>query len=441
MKMKLPLPIAPKKIQQKKIVSPKNVAKINQQLNAASKQFHVALAQENYAAAYQFILPAYKLVPEHAGILMDLAYIELRLEQYTKAFSHYKKAIQLSGKVVDTNVYDGMTEVCHFLKQPEDLKYYGALAIQSKKDMVVDEPIIGQVSSTPPKFDTKNKKANIIAFSLFGNLARYCETSLINVDLANEIYPEWTCRFYVDDSVPVNVQRRLEEKGAEVIQVNGKQRELSGLFWRFFVIDDPTVKRFLIRDADSLVSWRERAAVDEWLKSDKWFHLMHDFYSHTELILAGMWGGCTGVLTNIEQHIRDYVETGRYLSNRVMDQHYLRYCIWPTVAQSVINHDSQGFDPHGIAFPLHEQKKDYEELSQFHIGMNEGSAQFETVVNIADVEQVYWTLVDENSQPICCYISKVSAARTIIVDIPRTYAFRITAGEWSIHVSAIENAD
>ena len=121
MKMKLPLPIAPKKIQQKKIVSPKNVAKINQQLNAASKQFHVALAQENYAAAYQFILPAYKLVPEHAGILMDLAYTELRLEQYTKAFLHYKKAIQLSGKVVDTNVYDGMTEVCHFLKQPEDL--------------------------------------------------------------------------------------------------------------------------------------------------------------------------------------------------------------------------------------------------------------------------------------------------------------------------------
>ena len=83
MKMKLPLPIAPKKIQPKKTASPKNVAKINQQLTAASKQFHAALAQQNYAAAYQFILPAYKLVPEHAGILMDLAYTELRLEQYS----------------------------------------------------------------------------------------------------------------------------------------------------------------------------------------------------------------------------------------------------------------------------------------------------------------------------------------------------------------------
>ena len=122
MKMKLPLPVAPKKMQQRKTTSSKNVAKINQQLNTASKQFHAALAQENYTAAYQFILPAYKLVPEHAGILMDLAYTELRLEQYTKAFSHYKKAIQFSGKVVDTNVYDGITEVCHFLKEEEEKK-------------------------------------------------------------------------------------------------------------------------------------------------------------------------------------------------------------------------------------------------------------------------------------------------------------------------------
>ena len=49
-----------------------------------------------------------------------------------------------------------------------------------------------------------------------------------------------------------------------------------------------------------------------------------------------MWGGCTGIFHNIEAHIRDYVATGRYLDNRVMDQHYLRYCIWPTLKQSVL---------------------------------------------------------------------------------------------------------
>lgn len=67
-------------------------------------------------------------------------------------------------------------------------------------------------------------------------------------------------------------------------------------------MDDPTIKRFLIRDADSIVSHREKAAVDAWLKSDKWFHLMRDNYSHTELILAGMWGGCTGIFI-ILKHI------------------------------------------------------------------------------------------------------------------------------------------
>ncbi|MDR0068730.1 tetratricopeptide repeat protein, partial [Acinetobacter sp. 11520] len=92
------------------------------------------------------------------------------------------------------------------------------------------------------------------------------------------------CRFYVDDTVPVLVQQRLKEKGAQVIQVADSQKQLSGLFWRFLVMDDPTIKRFLIRDADSIVSHREKAAVDVWLKSDKWFHLMRDNYSHTELI-------------------------------------------------------------------------------------------------------------------------------------------------------------
>ena len=441
MKMKLPLPVAPKKMQPKKQQSTKEVVKINQKLDAASKAFRGAVAQENYELAYQHILPAYKLAPEHAGILMDLAYTELKLGHYEKAFSRYKKAIRFSGSVVNTNIYDGMTEASHFLNRPDDVQHYGALAIQSKKDLAANEPILKVISTTPETFDPSNKKANVIAFSLFGHQARYCETSLINVDLVSEIYPEWTCRFYVDGSVPIDVQKRLEEKGAEVIQVNASQKELSGLFWRFFVMDDPQVKRFLIRDADSLVSWRERAAVDEWLQSDKWFHTMHDFYTHTELILAGMWGGCAGVFDHIEEHIRDYVATGRYLSNRVMDQHYLRYCIWPTLSQSVMIHDSQSFDVAARSFPKYEKMKDYEQLSQFHVGMNEGSAQFETEVNIPDVSQVYWTLVDENEQAVCRYISPVSATRKILVDIPRKYAFRLTAGDWKIRISTIENED
>lgn len=84
----------------------------------------------------------------------------------------------------------------------------------------------------PPAFSA-NPQENIIAFSLFGANPRYCETSILNIQLAKQIYPEWTCRFYVDDTVPVLVQQRLKEKGAQVIQVTDSQNSYRVCFGAF----------------------------------------------------------------------------------------------------------------------------------------------------------------------------------------------------------------
>ena len=436
MKMKLPLPVAP----HKKIKPPKPSLNLNKKLDAASKAFRAALAKNDYEEADAQILPAFKLVPTHAPILMDMAYTELKLQRYEKAYNRYLKAIECSQGNVDTNIYDGLTETCHFLNKAEEMKKYGHLALASKKQQVAHQPK-HSLPSLRPQFHPDRPQQNIIAYSLFGALPRYCETSIINVDLAKEIYPEWTCRFYVDDSVPQHIQQRLKDKGAQVIQVNDAQKAVSGLFWRFWVMSDPTVNCFLVRDADSLVSYRERAAVDEWLASDQWFHCMHDFYSHTELILAGMWGGFNGVFQNLEQDIHDYLASGNYLSKRVADQHYLRNQIWPTVSQSVMIHDSQQFDPEGLPFPTTKQSKDYEDLSQFHIGMNEGSSEVLIAVNLPEAKQVDWVLRDEQGNDICRYTSAVRPDRKIMVELPRTYAHKLESKTYTIHVYATENID
>ena len=130
-----------------------------------------------------------------------------------------------------------------------------------------------------------------------------------------------------------------------------------------------------------------KTAVDAWLKSDQWFHLMRDSYSHTELILAGMWGGCTGIFHNIEAHIRDYVATGRYPDNRVIDQHYLRYCIWPTLKQSVLVHDSQQFDENSADFPVYDLTSMQNDQDNFHVGMDNGSPVVTTAVNHPTAEK------------------------------------------------------
>ena len=47
---------------------------------------------------------------------------------------------------------------------------------------------------------------------------------------------------------------------------------------------------FISRDLDSRFSEREVSAVDEWLRSDKAFHVMRDHDFHWSQMLAGLWG-------------------------------------------------------------------------------------------------------------------------------------------------------
>ena len=432
--MKLPLPKAPIKPQ----INKNNAAQLNQKVNQLSAEFKLATAQGNYLAAYTAASQVIKLVPNHVVVMMDLAFTELRLRRYEEAYQHYQKAIQLSPNNVDTNIYDGLTEVSHFLNKADELKRYGRLAIESKKKQVQDQAVLTLFTKSPPPFNPKNPSENIIAFSLFGANPRYCETSVINVDLAKEIYPDWICRFYVNDSVPLDVVQRLREKGAQVIIVNEQQRQMSGLFWRFLVMDDPTVKRFLIRDADSLVSYREQAAVNAWLESDCWFHIMHDYYSHTELILAGMWGGCQGGVSDVEERIQQFLNTGNYLNSRVADQHFLRFCIWPILKQSVLSHDSHHFDENSVDFPQTNMHKNYEKHEQFHVGMNEGSSKM-VIQDIKD-QQVFWAIYDQEKQQICRYLAQTCAGK-LEIDMPRFYAQQIEKQNWKVEVHPVENID
>ena len=101
---------------------------LNQHFNAFKQA-----AQGDYAKAYQHVKQAVNLVPKHAG-LIRFAYTELRLGRYNDAYQHYLQAIQASGANVNTNLYDGLTEVCHHLKEKEETIKFGRLAIATKKN-------------------------------------------------------------------------------------------------------------------------------------------------------------------------------------------------------------------------------------------------------------------------------------------------------------------
>lgn len=429
--MKLPLPKPTIKM-----VKNNKKSSQNSSLEQSAQLFLNYTQQAKYHEAYDVIYPVYLQHQHNPSILMNLAFVELRLQDYEQAYQHYHQAILQSGSKVETNIYDGLAEVCYLLHKTDELRTIGQLAMQTKKDEVKHEPFLNIQDYSPEAFQRHSPEQNIIAFSLFGQLPRYCETAVLNVTLAKEIYPAWTCRFYVDDTVPEHVKQRLLQAGAQVQEITLEQKQLSGLFWRFLVMSDPTVKRFLIRDADSLVSYREKYAVDAWLNSNKCFHCMHDYFTHTELVLAGMWGGCTGIFSNIEQRIKDFIRSGRFLNQRVIDQHFLRYVVWPTLKQSVLIHDSQGFDVEAVDFPHGILQKDYEKFEKFHVGMNEGSSQMQVHFQNHDIHQFYWTLLNEQGDIICKYKADI-VNQVGLIDIPRTYADYLQNKKWTIKTEAI----
>ena len=107
--------------------------------------------------------------------------------------------------------------------------------------------------------------------------------------------------------------------------------------WRLLVFDDPAVRVALIRDVDSPVLPRERAAVDVWLQSEAPFHVLRDHVKHTAPILAGLWGGFTGLLPKLGPPAFAYAHRD---ATRFCDQNFLREFVWPRIRGATLAVDS-----------------------------------------------------------------------------------------------------
>lgn len=262
-----------------------------------------------------------------------------------KAFEVMKR--NLDEGAITPNLLDGLAEACFKLERWNDARRYGNLALYLKDAMSPERPH-GLPEKAKPAFDHSRPERNIIAFSLWGSDPRYVKNAIHNIRALPYVYPGWTCRFYVDDSVPQETVNDLLRRGAQVVKM-GRNQSFQGLFWRFHAANDENADYFMCRDADSILNIRERCAVDEWLASDKLFHVMRDHLSHSEIMLAGMWGGVCGLLPEMGQFIGAYKPVAT--PTKHIDQWFLRTEVWPIIRHSVMIHDSHYDLPGTRRFP------------------------------------------------------------------------------------------
>ena len=296
----------------------------------------------DYRAAADILGRAHALYPDDLEVHINLATAQSRAKDYKAAIATAESYISKGGN--DPNVFDMLAHSHYRAGDFAAAKAAGerALAI---KDAGASAPPGAKLQPIPADLDSK---AKVIAFSLWGSNPRYLRGALHNVLAAKNVYPGWTCRFYVDSSVDAGFREALAGLGAELHthRILGMPQRLSR---RFAVADDAQVGRFLVRDCDSVVNDREARAVADWIDSGKPFHIMRDWWTHTDPVLAGMWGGIGGVLPSMRMLLGVYKP--KHLETPNWDQWFLRDSVWPLIRDDALIHDRCFASRNAVPFP------------------------------------------------------------------------------------------
>ena len=174
-----------------------------------------------------------------------------------------------------------------------------------------------------------------ISFSLWGNNPKYCIGAIRNAELSLSIYPGWRCRFYISQDVSIEYIKKLSSFDHVDIVSKSNKSDWTCMFWRNETCWDENVDVSIFRDTDCRLNIREKYAVDEWLSSDKTFHIMRDHPFHGFHILGGMWGYKNNKKYELKKVFDQFNPTNAYGTDYV----FFRDILFPIIGQDKITHD------------------------------------------------------------------------------------------------------
>lgn len=236
----------------------------------------------------------------------------------------------------------------------------------TKKIITSNKPI-----AIKEKYWKSPDEARIIGIAMFDGkelyynaLLQYLE-SFKNIKDLNKIkdkvwgYDTFTVRAYVSKRNPKDLARLGEIKnrtpdsiinhlldlGLEIAYVDNKLdlAKKDGTFWRFAAVADEMPKgkriRYLMRDADNIVTAAEMYSVADWIKSGKRFHRMHITPVCFGPLTAMLWGG-THTGRGDFHDFHDLVKNYPYRFDYGDDELFNRDLIWPRIKSigSVLTH-------------------------------------------------------------------------------------------------------
>jgi protein O-GlcNAc transferase len=174
----------------------------------------------------------------------------------------------------------------------------------------------------------------IISFSLWGNNVKYCIGAIKNAELTSIIYPNWISRFYIHKDVDQKYIDQIKNLNAQVF-IMEENPDWKAMMWRYLPAKDKDVQLFISRDCDSRINNREKSAVDQWLTSDKNFHIMRDHPYHGFSILGGMFGAKKNGFEILTNSIAEF----NFQNSYGTDYNFFNSNLYPKIKQDSLVHD------------------------------------------------------------------------------------------------------
>lgn len=181
---------------------------------------------------------------------------------------------------------------------------------------------------------------NVFSFCLYGpENPKYHDGLIENLELIRRHFPSWKVFVYVGADIteqriqtilsyPQVVLRKTEKLGA------------ANMIDRFFAIDEPGVDVMFVRDADSRIHWKDRWAIQSFLKSPFRFHIIRDHKEHTSPVMGGLWGMRKVEGFSIQTEYARYVEDTSLGHRWAHDQNFLADAIYPKFIKDALVHYS-----------------------------------------------------------------------------------------------------
>lgn len=377
----------------------------------------LAFEAHDYTRARVLLEELLSRAPSDPLIKNKLAHSHLRLGDRDKARRYFTQAaLHLESGLIP--IYSGLAELEGAEENFEAARDWGRRSLRLNYIRAKAE---AERYRQPHLSTTKGQK-KIISFSLYGTAPKYSEGLLLTLKTAAQYYPEFKCRIYTDGLVPHGVMARIEAAGGEIVYVSKQMAGWHPTMWRFAALSDPEAHTVLIRDVDSPILERETILVGIWANSGKAVHIIRDWYAHTPLILAGLFGLQGKRLDGLDRSIEAYLERSNH--HWGVDQDYLRDVIWSVVADEALIHDSVFF---GEDHPL-----DPPESMSRHIGVSYNMATASTDQSVL-AAGLNWVLKDEESGIDTVYPAVDQEGRAAIV-IPKVVADGLDTHSFSLRI-------